>query len=190
MPRIHMSSYGTDNLSGQTVGQRVLGQVIADLPQPATPTVCYLDFSGVEVATASFLRTFVLGLRDFTRAQLPQIYPVVANPSANIIEDLQMALLARSDAVAVCQLSSDNEVSAARVLGSLEPKQAEALRCVAKLGNASAESLHQRLSTDRQASRTAWNNRLAGLAQKGLLLETLHGRSKSYRCVLPELIYG
>jgi hypothetical protein len=44
-----------------------------------TPTLALLDFSGVAVATASFLRESVIGFRDYARQALPNIYPVVAN---------------------------------------------------------------------------------------------------------------
>jgi hypothetical protein len=177
-------------LAGQALGQKLLGQVIAGLHRPSAPALYYIDFEGVTFATASFLRAFALGLRDFVLAQVPDLYPVVANATSAIIEDLLLALNARADVMVVCELDSGGQARNARVIGSLEPKQADALKAVSQLGKVDAATLHRNTGAHPHGTPTVWNNRLAALAAKGLLIEENQGRSKLYRAVLPELSYG
>ena len=40
-------------------------------------------------------------------------------------------------------------------------------------------------SQGEKVGHTAWNNRLAALAGKGVVVETQHGRAKRYRPLLP-----
>ena len=178
-------------LAGSLMGQQVLGQLVAECPRPAEPTLCFLDFDGVSVATASFVRACVIGFRDYARQQNPNLYPVVANPSDDLVEDLQIVLEGRSDAIAVCNRDGDGLVANARVIGRLEIPQQETLDAVRMLGTADATSLHKQQGAEPKVKApTAWNNRLAVLVAKGLLIEISRGRAKSYRCVLPELSYG
>lgn len=178
-------------LAGALLGQQVLGQLIASAPRPATPTVCYLDFDGVQVATASFVRECVLGFRDYARQQNANLYPVVANASDSMLEDLEIVLRAKGDAIAACRLDARGTPSKAVVVGHLEPKQQQTLEGVRLLGEAEASALFKQFGDGKTlASPTAWNNRLAGLVSRGLLIETRKGRSKSYCCVLQGLTYG
>ena len=178
-------------LAGALMGQQVLGSLVAQCARPSEPTRCFLDFEGVSVATASFVRACVVGFRDYTRQQNPNLYPVVANASADLVEDLQIVLESRSDAIAVCDRDADGTTKNARVIGRLEIPQQETLNAVQILGVADATSLHRQQGAEPKVKTpTAWNNRLAVLVAKGLLIEVSRGRAKSYRCVLPELSYG
>ena len=88
---------GQTVLSGAIPGRRLLSALIAATPSPETPVPVFLDFSGVEVATASFLRESVIGFRDYARLSLPNIYPVVANLAAAVAEELDFFVRARGD---------------------------------------------------------------------------------------------
>lgn len=177
-------------LAGASLGQHVLGTLIGSAPRPATPTICYLDFDEVHIATASFMRECVVGFRDYARQQNANLYPVVANASAPVIEDLEIVLRAKGDAIAACQLDVRGVATKAIVVGHLEPKQRQTLDGVRLLGEANAGALFKQFGNGKAlASPTAWNNRLAGLVSRGLLIEARKGRSKSYRCVLHGLKY-
>jgi hypothetical protein len=54
---------------------------------------------------------------------------------------------------------------------------------VTRIGAASAPELANRF-TDNNIGPTAWNNRLSGLAAKGLLVERRQGKSKSFSPLL------
>lgn len=178
-------------LAGTLLGQQILGTLIASAPRPDTPTLCYLDFAGVKVVTASFARECVLGFRDYARQQNRNMYPVVANASDPMLDDLDIVLKARGDAIAACHLDFVGVPSKATVVGHLEAKLQQALAGVRMLGEAEATVLYKQFAeAESLASPTAWNNRLAGLVARGLLIETSKGRKKSYRCVLQGLAYG
>jgi hypothetical protein len=190
--RILMAQYDKGaGLAGSLMGQQVLGALIATLPRAESPIPIFLDFRGVQTATASFMRACVLGLRDHAREHRPNLYPVVANLGDVVVEELEVILDARGDAMAMCRLDSRGNVTDARVVGQLEPRQRETLEAVKRAGETDATSLHKQFGAAAGVnSPTGWNNRLSALVGKGLLIEKASGRSKSYYCVLPELAYG
>jgi hypothetical protein len=77
-------------------------------------------------------------------------------------------------------------MTGARILGEVDPKQRVALESVRLLGEADAATLQKRFA-DENVGVTAWNNRLAALSAKGILVATQRGRAKSYRLVLEGL---
>src|ERR1019366_7799710 len=92
-------------------------------PQPTHPEPIFLDFSNVEVATASYLRESVFAFRDFVRGKRSMLYPVIANANEEIREELLMLAASSGDAIMSCLLSSDGKVSNPALIGSLDPKQ-------------------------------------------------------------------
>ena len=92
-------------LSGVQAGRQLLGKLVAAARPPAEPEPVYLDFDGVTVATASFLREGVIAFRDHVRATLPGLYPVIANASLAVTEELEFFLRHRRDAMWICNLT-------------------------------------------------------------------------------------
>lgn len=191
--RIDLSVFDPEGmgLAGRLRGQQVLAHLIERSPRPVEPAPFYLDFGKVKSATASFVSACVLGFKDHVRQHNTNLYPVVANAPEVVLEDLLIVLSGRGDAIAICDLDDSGSVSNGRVLGQLERMQMETLDAVRESGEADAGSLYEKYRERHSvASATAWNNRLASLNAKGLLIERSRGRAKSYRCVLPELRYG
>lgn len=177
-------------LAGAGLGATVFGALVTAGPKPTAPTVQFLDFQDIAVATASFLREAVIAYRDHCRATFPAIYPVLANLSDTVEEEFGNLLVQRGDAMASCHLSESGQASRARVLGSLESKQAEALRLVIEAGAIDAPSLARDQKNSERVGTTAWNNRLSALARKALVVSTPQGRSVVFRPVLKGLSYG
>lgn len=191
--RIDLSKFDPEGmgLAGRLRGQQVLAHLIERAPRPAEPAPLYLDFGKVKSATASFVSACVLGFKDHVRQHNTNLYPVVANAPEVVLEDLLIVLSGRGDAIAICDLDDAGSICNSRVLGQLERMQMETLDAVRESGEADAGSLYEKYRERHTvASATAWNNRLASLNAKGLLIERSRGRAKSYRCVLPELRYG
>lgn len=191
--RINLSTFDPEGLglAGRLKGHQILARLIESAPRPLEPTPYYLDFGRVKSATASFVSACVLGFKHHTREHNANLYPVVANAPEIVLEDLLIVLGERGDAIAICDLDDSGAVSNSRVLGQLEPRQLETLEAVRESGEADAGSLYEKYKEEHKvSSATAWNNRLAALTAKGLLIERSRGRAKSYRCVLPELRYG
>ena len=174
---------GNNVLSGAVAGRRLLSALIADTPSADAPTCSFLDFSGVEVATASFLRESVIAFRDYARQSLPNIYPAVANLNLVVAEELDFYVRSRGDALWGCHLDSEGTVMAARLIGDLDPTQRATFNAVLDSGTISAPELALRFA-DADIVPTAWNNRLSALASKGLLVERRLGKSKSFSPLL------
>lgn len=174
---------GQTVLSGANPGRKLLGALVVAASSAAKPTPAFLDFDGVEVATASFLRESVIGFRDYARRALPNAYPVVANLSVAVTEELEFFVRAHGDVLLACDLGANGEVTSPRLIGELEPAQRATFDAVRESGPVSAPELAQR-HADARIGSTAWNNRLSALAGKGLLVERRLGKAKSFSSVL------
>ena len=174
---------GQTVLSGAVAGRRLLSDLIAATPSADSPTPFFLDFNGVEVATASFLRESVIAFRDYARQSLPNIYPAVANLNTAVAEELDFFVRSRGDVLWSCDLDLQGKVIAARLIGDLDPAQRATFDAVLEYGVISAPELATRFA-DARIGPTAWNNRLSALASKGLLVERRQGKSKSFSSLL------
>jgi hypothetical protein len=190
---MHVSLKGLANntvLSGAISGKLLLGQLLASVEEPREPTPLFLDFAGVEVATASFLRESVVRFRDLMRGKRSTLYPVVANADESILEELSVLMGADGDAMMCCRLDDKGHVTGATLIGSLDPKQRLTFDLVNHLGETDAGTLMREHSKDEVIKQTAWNNRLAMLASLGLVVELPQGRAKRYRPLFAEKADG
>lgn len=174
---------GRSVLSGATAGRQLLSALIAATPSADAPTPVFLDFKGVQVATASFLRESIFAFRDYARHSLRNIYPVVANLNTSVAEELGFYVRARGDVLWSCNIDSHGKAIATRLIGDLDPAQRATFNAVLESGAISAPELAARFA-DTRIGPTAWNNRLSALASKGLLVEQRQGRSKSFTSLL------
>lgn len=174
-------------LAGARSGARLFAALAAALPPPArTAQPLYLDFSEVVVATASFLRESVLPLKALARTVRSSWYPVVANASPEILEELEVVCSARSDAILACRVTDQGNVHSLTLVGSLDAKQRDAYEFVISSGGTTAKMLMEATATAERAalSPTAWNNRLSALVEKGIVSEVSEGRQKVYTPVV------
>lgn len=178
----------TDVLAGSLLGQRMFASWVRETQSPVGPELCFIDFEGIAVATASFLRDSVLAYRDYVRKHHQNLYPVGANLNSEVSEELHEFLSSRTDAFVVCDLGPSGKPKKQRVIGRLEGKQLLALQEVLKRGETDAPTLAE--AEQDQGAPTVWNNRLAALAARGLLIEINQGRGKRYKPVIEGLQYG
>lgn len=176
---------GSDILAGAGVGRRTCAALLEAAGVAREPTICLLDFQGVAFASASFLREAVLRLRDAARAQGSPLYPVVANATDEVREELDDLLRRSSEAMPGCRTAQDGTPVAPEILGELEAKQRRAFDLIREVGEADVATLQSLDRSGEAVGHTAWNNRLAALAAKGVVIESQHGRTKRYRPVLP-----
>jgi hypothetical protein len=169
--------YSADGLlAGSIEGKQVFADLLQKTVMPEKPEVCFLDFSGIAVATTSFLRDSVIAYRNHARSTWRTLYPVCANLSSRVREELHSFLKDRSDAYVTCTLDSSGNVGEVELLGQIDGKQGVALRAVLELGESDAPGLREHVGEDVAA--TAWNNRLLALADKGILIEVSTGRNR------------
>lgn len=179
-------------VAGATLGSAVRSRVIAETGTLADE-ILFLDFSGIEAATGSFLREAVLGLRDSVLLTSRNLSVVVANPSELVAEELAELLSRMRDVVLCCRLDADETPTDPFLLGVLEDAQRRTLTAVLKVGTTDAATLAAVPRTQGDPDKigaTGWNNRLAALAAKGILRESRHGRTKTYRSTVEGLTLG
>jgi hypothetical protein len=171
---------GGSILSGAPSGRQLYGKLIAALPaEPMSPKPLLLDFRRVEIATASFLRESVLAFRTFVRGRRSNFYPVVANASADVLDEIFELVQPRGDVVMTCSSDDDGLILRCRHIGKLDPMQQLTFDLVNAHGETTAAKLMEIEKGEVKA--TAWNNRLASLANLGLICEQSHGRAKTYK---------
>lgn len=182
--RIAELEQGERVLSGMYRGRRLYDRLVSQLPRSVEPLPLFIDFAGVDLATGSYLREGLLELKKYCRNENQKIYPVVANISEDTLQELELALKAYSDAFLVCTLDKRGRVGGVRLLGVLDDKDLKTFQAVVQGKEVDATSLSQRYASEERIGPTGWNNRLAGLVAKGLVMELRRGRAKLYRPVL------
>ena len=171
-------------LAGAVPGRKVFAKLVDRTGNdPSTPEPLVLDFTGVEVATASFLRESILAFRNDVREHRSNFYPVIANVNEAVADEIAVLLASRRDVLMLCSLNETGEPHGARLIGELDPKQRLTFDLVQERGETNAAELYKYHTTE-QVAQTAWNNRLAALAGLGVIVELSQGRSKSYRPLL------
>lgn len=179
------------NLAGAPAGRQALAALLARTPQePLSPEPLYLDFAGVEIATASYLRESVLRFRDAMRMQGSNLYPLIANANSQVIEELALLIQASGNVLMTCSLDSDGTPQEARLIGDLDPKQKMTFELVNSLGETDASELMRDYGASENIKQTAWNNRLAALSGMGLVFELSQGRTKRYKRLFEKGAYG
>ena len=86
----------TEVLAGALNGKSLLMSLLqATMSEPAEPEPLLIDFSGIGVATASFLRESVLALSKIVRSRRSNFYPVIANPNGMVRDELTELTVSR-----------------------------------------------------------------------------------------------
>lgn len=170
-------------LTGSLAGRKVLSHLIAAMQPAAETEIVFLDFAGIDVATSSFLRECVVGFRDFARNGSSNLYPVVANVSPTVAEELEFFARQRGDVFWSCKRDASGHLSDISLVGELEPVLRVTFDHIKRLGAATAPQLAA-IGDDEKIGPTAWNNRLSSLAAKGLVVERRVGKTKSFAPLL------
>jgi hypothetical protein len=176
---------GKKVLGGAVEGRRDLGKLLAAIgEEPAAPKALFADFEGIELATASYQRETIGALQRVIRARRSNYYLVVANACAAVREDLEVLARAGGLVFLACTLDAAGKVSKPGIIGTLDPKAQLAFELVCRRGETDAKELMQASAGREDVGHTAWNNRLAGLVELGLVAEYTAGKAKRYRPVL------
>jgi anti-anti-sigma regulatory factor len=169
-------------LAGRLAGKRAFLRILEQLASASMPALVVLDFRLVDIATSSFISEAIFPLRDHLNRLSG--YIVLANLSDHVREELEELLRRSSDALIACSMGRDRRISNVELVGRLDQKLQETFDLVIQKGETSAVELHTESRRSEKIGATAWNNRLATLAAKSLLVEIPHGRAKRYRLVL------
>lgn len=171
-------------LAGRLSGQRAFVAALEQFPELAEPALVLLDFDGVDLATSSYLSEVLVPLRDHLRLRRQPGYVVVANLSGKVREEIEEMLRRSGEAFLTCATDAAGQIGEVQLCGKLDDKLQETLRLVSRKRETTAAQLHEESRAVDLVGATAWNNRLAALAAKSLVVEILQGRTKKYRPVL------
>ena len=181
VPMLH----GSDGiLAGRLFGHRAFVAALEQLPELAEPSIVILDFGGVALATSSYLSAVLIPLRDHLRARRQPGYVVAANMVEDVREEADEMLNRLGEVLLTCAMDDGGRPNGVELCGRLDEKLEETLKLVSRKRETTAAELHEELQTLDRVGATAWNNRLASLAAKSLVVEVLQGRTKRYRPVL------
>lgn len=162
-----------DVLGGAGPGKAAMPKLLARVRDAQSPAVI-VDLQGVKVATASFVRECLLGVRDAVK---PNCLIAVANPSQYVLEDLELLLSTAGKAIAIAEKGEGG--AHFRLVGSLDPVLMNCFEALLARGRATAPELASELPGE-EVGPTAWNNRLSSLVDHGLALSASTGRRRFY----------
>lgn len=173
-------------LFGVPAGRVCLSKLIEGTQEADTAEICFLDFSRIAAATVSFLREGPLAFRELLGTRSSNLYPVFTNLAPVISDSLRDYLEMIGDAVFACDLGEGEAPENVQLIGRLESKQRLTFEAVRRRSEATATQLAEECGEAEEVGVTAWNNRLAVLVRKRLLIEVRSGRSKKFRLALEQ----
>jgi hypothetical protein len=167
-------------LAGSNSGRRMFN-LLWELAIASNDHLFILDFSEIRVATSSFIREAIIVFRRRTREGLPHLYPVLTNLSAEVEEELLIALNQMGEAFWCFSMDKKGGIRKRRLLGRLDPKLQETLDLIDAGRGFDAVTLWKSTNSTESVGVTAWNNRLANLSKQGLVFESKVGKQKYFR---------
>jgi hypothetical protein len=176
---------GQEVLGGAVEGRRHLGLLIEAVgPEPDRPEPLFIDYAGLVLATASYLRETLVAVHSLLRTRRSRYYVVIANACPAVREDIEVLARLGGLAFLSCSLTEADEISNVGLIGTLDPKQKATFDEVCARGETDARELMLASAGHEDVRQTAFNNRLASLVNLGLVAEICEGKSKRYRPVL------
>lgn len=189
-------------LFGATIGQEHMVPLLAELQAAPAGEIVIYDFAGVSHATASYIRATVLRLlraslratveidNEATASNPPEealnVFPLVANLSEDVAEELQTVLESQSRACLEATRWDSKGLIQARVRGVLEGVLRDTLVRVVTARRTTATMLAER----EPPNVTGWNNRLAELYRMRLISRVKEGRQWIYSSICSEVVLG
>ncbi|HTU32911.1 MAG TPA: hypothetical protein VMF66_03820 [Candidatus Acidoferrum sp.] len=180
---------GQDILAGKSDGLRDFPMLLGAVEEMAAGETVVLDWSNVEIATASYLgATFVPLLRMAMQGQLDR-YFVVAGLNKTCLEELKL-VLELQNLVALTGEWKDGSIQDPQVIGRLEPVYAATLNAVQNAEAASAADLFKKDGGRARIGKTGWINRLSNLHRLRLVRKQRVGREYLFQSLSKERLHG
>lgn len=178
--------HGNPVLAGAQAGKATLARLLdlATVARATSTTAWFWDFEGVDVVSASFVRECFTSLQALLRAQRSPLFPVVANASPDVQEDLRIMFKEAGHAMIACAIDQAGKIRDVSLIGALDRYSEDTFAMVLNRGETDAKELMDAQPPERKIGQTAWNNRLASLAALGILVELPQGRAKRYRAAI------
>jgi hypothetical protein len=166
----------------------------------------FLDFTGIEVATASYIVKTVLWLTmcgrmhagalkkaeqrslDATVEPL-NVFPVVLGANDDIQQEIDEVFARRGLACLIAEGIQNGGIAVGAVRGTVEPMIARTIRALGGVLEVTAEDLHAKCPGE-NVNVTAWNNRLSELIRIRLARRRRQGKFWMYQPLAEVMTYG
>ena len=169
---------GSPVLAGVPEGQGLFSRIVQATASQPPAAIVLLDFSGVRIATASFLRESVAAFRKYARHRASGAYPVLSNVPPPVLDELRLL----GEVWPVCETEA-GQVVRSRIEGNLDPKQRSAFELVDRHGPIDVRGLSELDQSD-DVQLPAWHNRVRALVERGLVIERSSDRGKLLESIL------
>ena len=171
-----------DILAGKSNGLRDYPQLMSAVEETTDEETVVLDWSGVEIATASYFgATFVPLLRMAMAGQLDR-YFVVTGLNKTCLDELKLVLELQG-LVTLAGEWKEGGVCNAEILGLLDPAYVETFEAVQRVEAASATELFKKHASRNRIGKTGWINRLSNLHRLRLLRKQRVGREYVFQAL-------
>ncbi len=184
--------------AGASLGARHVELLLQQVPlEPFATTTVVIDFDGIEGATGSYLKAFVVHLircrqvaldpKEETPPDARSFELFVEHLSEDVATDLRGVLVEAGVACLEALEWDASRVRRARVHGDLDPAVDQALKSLVAARAATAAHLG---AAHRKIGVTAWHYRLGVLLKLGLARRVKSERSWVYEPAAMEVSYG
>ncbi len=150
---------------------------------PFEDGIVALDFSGIESASASYLKRVIdpFFRDDLNGGGLPGgLTPILLNPDAGDLQEDLDDYLEGKGRVLIFATEKDGLLRVKRLLGTLDRAAAETYQELCRAREVTAQQLYDRFP-GRTTNQTAWNNRLAQLLELRIARRRREGRLWIYQ---------
>ena len=196
--------------AGAATGQLHTATFLKSLESTLIPDagiVCAFDFTGIKLASASYLKNTLrwalacgrlsagsLSADELTPAgEVPvqplNIFPVVLGANEEIADAINEFFCGRGSPVVLVSDWDGDNLALGSVVGRLEAAPARALQLINPNEEITADDLFRRAEND-EVNVKAWNNRLAELHRLRLLRRRKAGKSFKFQTIVKNLTYG
>jgi hypothetical protein len=171
-------------LAGKLPGKKDYARLCELLSEAGSGTVVYLDFTGVEFVSGSWINAALVPLLAWAADERNDLFPAICNAKDEWLDEL--ALVAKY--THTCFLVAQGPIPPRRaaLVGLLDPGQRATLAALVELQAVTGAEL-ERKRPEEEVKATAWNNRLKDLFEKRLLRRERRGREQVYSPVVKEI---
>jgi hypothetical protein len=171
-------------LQGKLSGKKAFGRLCELLSAVPPGSPVYLDFTGVELVTGSWINACFVPLLNWAADERNDLFPVICKAEKTWVEELALV----AEWTHRCFLLAEGAIPPRRavLVGPLDPGQRATLEALLKLEEATGAKL-EREKPEEEVKATAWNNRLRDLFEKRLLRRERRGREQVYSPVVKEI---
>lgn len=175
---------GLETLAGKSGATRDFPKFMNEVEASPEGSTVLLDWSDIEVATASYFTGTYIRLLRMTMTGDMDRYLILAGLNDTCLDELKLALELTGLVGLMTDCGKKEFIKNVRAFGKLEPAYVEALEAVQRTNGISASELYQQSARGKdRIGKTAWVNRLTNLHRLRLVRKQKSGRQFIFKPV-------